>query len=85
MARGDPRARLVYETIGTYLGYALLEYRDFYEFDHLLLLGRVMTGPGGDVITDRARAVIEAEDPPAATAVIVLPANAPVANTGTGD
>ena len=69
VAVGDERAARVYETIGTYLGYALLEYRDFYEFDHLLLLGRVMTGPGGDVITDRARAVIEAEDPPAATAL----------------
>jgi len=63
MTAGDPRARLVYETIGTYLGYALLEYRDWYDFDHLLLLGRVTTGPGGDVIDERARAVLAAEDP----------------------
>ena len=69
MTAGDERAARVYETIGTYLGYALLEYRDFYEFDHLLLLGRVMTGAGGDVITDRARAVIEAEDPSAAASL----------------
>ena len=55
MAAGDPRAARVYETIGTYLGYALLEYRELYEFDHLLLLGRVMTGAGGDTITGRAR------------------------------
>jgi predicted NBD/HSP70 family sugar kinase len=63
IARGDPRARRVYETIGTYLGYALLEYRDFYEYRHLLLLGRVMTGRGGDVILDAARQVLGAEDP----------------------
>jgi predicted NBD/HSP70 family sugar kinase len=63
MAAGDPRARLVYETIGTYLGYALLEYRDWYEIEHLLLLGRVTTGPGGDVINARAREVLAAEDP----------------------
>ena len=69
MAAGDARASRVYETIGTYLGYALLEYRDLYEFDHLLLLGRVMTGAGGDVISRRAREVIEAEDPAAATAL----------------
>jgi predicted NBD/HSP70 family sugar kinase len=69
VAVGDERAARVYETIGTYLGYALLEYRDFYEFDHLLLLGRVMTGAGGDVITNRARAAIEAEDPTAAAAL----------------
>ena len=63
MARDDPRALLVYETIGTYLGYALMEYRDFYEFRHLLLLGRVMTGRGGDVILERARDVLRAEEP----------------------
>jgi predicted NBD/HSP70 family sugar kinase len=63
MAAGDPRARRVYETIGTYLGYALLEYRDWYDFEHLLLLGRVTSGPGGDVINERAREVLAAEDP----------------------
>ncbi len=69
MADGDPRATRVYETIGTYLGYALLEYLDSYDFGHLLLLGRVTTGAGGDVIADRARAAMGAEDPAAAAAV----------------
>ncbi len=68
MAAGDPRAVPVYETIGTYLGYGLLEYRDFYEFRHLLLLGRVMTGRGGDVILERAREVLRVEDPELAEA-----------------
>ena len=66
MAAGDPRAARIYETIGTYLGYALLEYRALYEFDHVLLLGRVMTGAGGDTITERARQAVQAEDPVAA-------------------
>ncbi len=69
MAAGDPRAVPVYATIGTYLGYALLEYRDFYEFRHLLLLGRVMTGRGGDVILERARDVLRVEDPALAQAI----------------
>ncbi len=69
MAGGDARAARVYETIGTYLGYALLDYRDFYDFEHLLLLGRVMTGAGGDVITNRARVAMQAEDPAAAAAL----------------
>jgi predicted NBD/HSP70 family sugar kinase len=69
MASGDTRAVSVYETIGTYLGYALLEYRDYYEFEHLLLLGRVTTGPGGDVVNARAREVIEAEAPGAAATI----------------
>ncbi len=71
MAAGDPPAAMVYETIGVYLGYALLDYREFYDFDHLLLLGRVMTGPGGDVIIDRARAVIRAEDPAVAEQITI--------------
>jgi predicted NBD/HSP70 family sugar kinase len=69
MAAGDPRALHVYETIGTYLGYALLDYRDCYDFGHILLLGRVTSGPGGEVITARARAVLQAEAPGTAAAV----------------
>ncbi len=70
MAGEDARAAWVYQTIGTYLGYALLEYRELYEFSHLLLLGRVMTGAGGDVIASRAREAMRAEDPAAAASVM---------------
>lgn len=69
MSHDDERARRVYETIGTYLGYALLEYRTLYDVEHVLLLGRVMTGRGGDVIVERARAVLAFEDPGAAGTV----------------
>jgi len=69
MDAGDPRAGLVYRTVGTYLGHALLTYRDHYDLDHLLLLGRVMTGVGGDVIIETARAVLAAEDPAAAEGI----------------
>jgi predicted NBD/HSP70 family sugar kinase len=61
MAAGDERAVRVYETIGTHFGYALLEYADFYDFEHVLLLGRVMTGPGGDIIQARATEVLAVE------------------------
>jgi predicted NBD/HSP70 family sugar kinase len=71
MAAGDARAPLVYATIGTYLGYALLDYRELYDVEHLLLLGRVMTGPGGDVVIERAQAVLRAEDPAAAEMITV--------------
>jgi predicted NBD/HSP70 family sugar kinase len=72
MAAGDPRARPVYETIGCYLGYALLDYRAWYDIEQVLLLGRVMSGEGGSVIVERARAVLAAEEP-AAEIIIEVP------------
>jgi predicted NBD/HSP70 family sugar kinase len=61
MSAGDGRAARVYDTIGTHLGYALIEYADFYDFEHVLLLGRVMSGPGGDIIQTRASRVLAVE------------------------
>jgi predicted NBD/HSP70 family sugar kinase len=63
MKSGDYRARKIYETIGTYLGYALAHYADFYDFSHLLILGRVTSGAGGDVIIAGAKNVLKAEFP----------------------
>jgi predicted NBD/HSP70 family sugar kinase len=62
MAAGDERAARVYETIGTYLGYALLDYRDLYDFDNVLVLGRVVTGIGGDIILASAKEVLASDD-----------------------
>lgn len=62
MAEGDERAARVYETVGTYLGYALLDYRDWYDFDDVLVLGRVVSGPGGDAILAGAKAVLASDD-----------------------
>jgi predicted NBD/HSP70 family sugar kinase len=63
MAAGDPVAPKVYETIGTTLGYAVAHYADFYELRHLLILGRVTTGAGGDIMIARAQQVLAAEFP----------------------
>jgi predicted NBD/HSP70 family sugar kinase len=60
---GDPRARKIYETIGAYLGYSIATYDEFYEFRNLLVLGRVMTGEGGDLILNVAGKVLRAEFP----------------------
>ncbi len=69
MLLGDERARRIYQTIGTYLGYALAHYAAFYDFEHLLILGRVTSGPGGDVILDCAREVLREEFPELAARV----------------
>jgi len=63
MAKGDERAAKIYETIGIYLGYALAHYADFYDFSDVLILGRVTTGKGGDIVLDKAREVLKAEFP----------------------
>src|ERR1017187_4841962 len=63
MAAGDPRARRIYETIGVWFGYAIATYADFYEVRNLLVLGRVLTGAGGDLILSTASEVLRAEFP----------------------
>ena len=70
IAADDPRARRVYETIGTELGYALLEYRTLYDVENVLLLGRLMSGAGGDVVTESALEALRAEDPTAAERLV---------------
>jgi predicted NBD/HSP70 family sugar kinase len=63
MRAGDPLARKVYETIGTALGYGVAHYMDFYDMKHMLVLGRVTTGAGGDIMIERAQEVLHAEFP----------------------
>jgi predicted NBD/HSP70 family sugar kinase len=61
MAKGDERARKIYETIGAYLGYAVAHYADFYDFRNVLILGRVTSGAGGDLIIAVAKEVLKTE------------------------
>jgi predicted NBD/HSP70 family sugar kinase len=63
MAGGDARAARIYETIGVYLGYTIAFYREFYDFEHMLVLGRVTTGAGGDVVLEKAGEVLAREFP----------------------
>jgi len=63
MAAGDERACRIYETIGICFGYAVAHYAQFYDFKHLLILGRVTTGHGGAVIIREAQRVLSAEFP----------------------
>jgi predicted NBD/HSP70 family sugar kinase len=63
MEQGDSRAQAIYQTIGVYLGYGVAHFAAFYDVRHVLVLGRVTSGPGGDVILDGARQVLETEFP----------------------
>jgi predicted NBD/HSP70 family sugar kinase len=62
-AADDARATRIYQTIGTYLGYGVALFADFYDLRHVLVLGRVTSGAGGDDIISGAREVLATEFP----------------------
>merc|ERR1712050_682223 len=53
----------LYETVGVYLGYALAQYSEFYQIDHVMILGRVSKGDGGDIMLNTAKKVLAEEFP----------------------
>jgi len=63
MSKGDDRAKKVFETIGCYLGYGIAYYADFYDIKHILILGRVTSGEGGQIILQKAEQVLKEEFP----------------------
>lgn len=63
MVGGEPLAKQIYEDIGTYLGYTMPYYAMFYDIKHVLLLGRVTSGEGGNIIMDRANKILAEEYP----------------------
>lgn len=69
MAKGDSRAAKIYETIGVYLGCALAQYAEFYDFRQALILGRVTTGKGGDIVIETARKILKQEFPQVAAKI----------------
>ena len=71
MKLDDRRARRIYETIGTYLGYTIPWYARFYEIRNLLVLGRVTSGEGGRVIIDSAAKVLRQEYPDLADTISI--------------
>ena len=74
MEAGDDRAAAVYRSIGVYLAHTLAYYYSLYECHHVLLLGRVMSGKGGDLIIATCRKVLEDEYPAVAGALsLALP------------
>ena len=73
MEKDDPLARQIYEDIGVYLAHTIPFYAKFYDIKHMLLLGRVMGGKGGDMILATCKKVLAEEYPEFATLDIGLP------------
>ena len=63
MTRGHEGARRIYETIGVCFGYTIAHYAEFYEIQNLLILGRVTSGEGGELILEKAAEVLQDEFP----------------------
>ena len=63
MEKREELALRVYLMIGRYLANAAAWYHEFYDFSNLMILGRVTSGFGGDIILNTARMGLEAVDP----------------------
>ena len=69
MKQGDERARKIYQTVGVYLGYGIAHFASFYDLRHVLILGRVTSGDGGDMILSGAKDVLKIEFPELASQI----------------
>ncbi len=73
LAEGDGIAKQIFDDIGTYLGYTLAFYSEFYDINVLLLLGRVTSGAATDLIVDKAKKVLADEYPELKDIKIIIP------------
>ena len=63
MEKHDPRALRVYLEIGRHLANSAAWYHEFYDYSNLMILGRVTSGFGGEVVLNTAQMGLEAIDP----------------------
>ena len=61
LGKDNEMFRDIFTTIGTYLAYGLAYYAEFYEIENVLLLGRVMSGEGGQIIVEVAKKLLKEE------------------------
>ena len=72
-ADNNQMATTIYKDLGIYLGYTLAYYAHFYKIKHVLLLGRVTSGKGGEDILNTAREVLHNEFPEYKNINIIMP------------
>lgn len=72
LAEGHDGAKRIYESIGVFLGHSLAYYYDFYGCESVLLMGRVVSGRGGEIIAEKANEVLAGEYPEIAEKLTVL-------------
>jgi predicted NBD/HSP70 family sugar kinase len=60
---GHEGAAKIWQSIGCFMGYGVAHYADFYDLEHVLILGRVTSGCGGPIILEGAQRVLAGEFP----------------------
>lgn len=68
---GDENALDIYRSIGCYLAHTLVLYSTFYEIKTLLVLGRVASGAGGDLLISECNRILREEYPELADQITV--------------
>lgn len=68
---GHEGALDIFRSIGVYLAHTILLYSMFYEIETLLVLGRVSSGVGGDLVISECNRVLEEEYPELAAKITV--------------
>lgn len=69
---GRENALDIFRSIGVYLGHTLVLYSLFYDIRHLMVLGRVASGIGGDLIVAECQRVLQEEYPELAETLHVM-------------
>lgn len=59
MEKGDAKALKVYVQIGRFLAHAIPWYNEFYDYENMMILGRVTSGLGGEVILETAKTMLK--------------------------
>ena len=72
---GHEGANKIFESIGVYLAYTLAFYAEFYKIRHVLLLGRVTSGKGGETILKVAKETLIKEFPEYSSIDIGMPSD----------
>ena len=69
---GDERAKDIFRTIGAYLAHTVPLYEMTYDIRHLIVLGRVASGVGGELIVGECCRILQEEYPALAQKVQVM-------------
>ena len=71
LAQGHEGAAAIFRSLGAYLGHTVPFYYEIFGSDTMLLLGRTVSGQGGDIILDVAKKILSEEYPEISVDVIL--------------